>query len=209
MTKIEIAQKIDNIIKENGNIKAVQTNEILKDILDYTDNTFEIFPNKIIDTGATKYFYSFKGIKNYSCSLYFVFHKAKENGENVIKIELTEEEYALLSSFIPLYTYSKEERNFDFLTFQIPVMLNEKVNEASLTIVLINEITETKKHYVSIGISIDSNLLISTSISLNYKKNNIVNEIFLNIFQNNKNTSFKPTGGMKNIFDVLSKNDIE
>ncbi|MDR6920354.1 MULTISPECIES: hypothetical protein [Chryseobacterium] len=205
-TRAQVEAKIAGIT-DGGNNTAAEVRAVLTDLLNYTENNlegFEIAPDTIIDTKTSRYFYSFKGVKNYSCSLYFIFHKVREGEGNQIKIELTEEEYNLLSGFIPLYMYSGKEKRYDLLVFKVPIVVFEKIDETPFTIALTIETDKIKRYFVVIGLSLnDNNAFVSTSIALNYKENTIINDMYLNT--KNKKDATRVANEGENILDAFIK----
>jgi len=203
-TRAQVEAKIAGI-SDGGNNTAAEVRAVLTDLLNYTENnleSFEIAPDKVIDTKTSRYFYSFKGVKNYSCSLYFIFHKVREGDGNQVKIELKEEEYNLLSAFIPLYLYSEKEKRYDLLAFKVPVVVFEKIDETPFTIALTIETDKIKRYFVIIGLSVnENNTFVSTSIALNYKENTIINDMYSSV--PNKKDGARGAAEGKNILDAF------
>ncbi|WP_281636921.1 hypothetical protein [Flavobacterium marginilacus] len=129
-TKQEIITAIDGKIIAKGNISAVDTNKILKDILDFSDkpstaiNSFDFGnidnPLKTEQLASVKV--NFTGIEKLSCSLYLCIEAMlrdpqKEGRDNPewLFIPIKEEEYKILLSFLP--NINKKQM---YLTFIVP-----------------------------------------------------------------------------------------
>jgi hypothetical protein len=130
-TKQEIITAIDGKIIAKGNITAVDTNKILKDILEFSDkpatpiNGFDF--GNVDKPFSTKQFatikVNFTGIEKFSCSLYICTEaKLKDpaqendkNGPDWIFIPLKAEEYKIMQSFLP----NINEKQM-YLTFMVP-----------------------------------------------------------------------------------------
>jgi hypothetical protein len=129
-TKPEIIKAIDDKIFAKGNISAVDTNKILKDILDFSDkpttpiNSFDF--GNIGDPLKTKKLESvkmnFTGIDKFSCSLYLCTEarladpaNTSQNNIEWIFVPLKEDEYKILQSFLP--NINNREM---YLTFNVP-----------------------------------------------------------------------------------------
>jgi hypothetical protein len=129
-TKPEIIKAIDDKIFAKGNISAVDTNKILKDILDFSDkpttpiNSFDF--GNIGDPLKTKRLESvkmnFTGIDKFSCSLYLCTEarlvdpaNTDQNNPDWIFVPLKDEEHKILQSFLP----NINEKQM-YLTFNVP-----------------------------------------------------------------------------------------
>jgi hypothetical protein len=129
-TKPEIIKAIDDKIIAKGNISAVDTNKILKDILDFSDkpttpiNSFDF--GNIGDPLKTKRLESvkmnFTGIDKFSCSLYLCTEarlvdpaNTDQNNPDWIFVPLKDEEHKILQSFLP----NINEKQM-YLTFNVP-----------------------------------------------------------------------------------------
>jgi hypothetical protein len=129
-TKQEIITAIDGKIIAKGNISAVDTNKILKDILDFSDkpaapiNGFDFGnidkPLKTEQLASVKV--NFTGIEKLSCSLYLCIEaalqdpqKEGQNNPEWLFIPIKEEEYKILLSFLP--NINKKQM---YLTFMVP-----------------------------------------------------------------------------------------
>jgi hypothetical protein len=132
-TKPEIIKAIDDKIIAKGNISAVDTNKILKDILNFSDkpaiptNGFDFGnisdPLNPSDLMSVKM--NFTGIQELSCSLYLCVEtrvknpdfKDETNNADWIFVTLKEEEYKILQSFLP----NINEKQM-YLTFIVPFL---------------------------------------------------------------------------------------
>lgn len=132
-TKQEIITAIDGKIIAKGNITAVDTNKILKDILEFSDKPVPPTPIDGFDFGnvnkplTTKQLatvkVNFTGIVNFSCSLYICTEARlmdpantdQKNNPEWLFIPLKEEEYKILLSFLP----NINEKQM-YLTFMVP-----------------------------------------------------------------------------------------
>ncbi|PZX95187.1 hypothetical protein DOS84_01055 [Flavobacterium aquariorum] len=130
-TKQEIITAIDGKIIAKGNITAVDTNKILKDILEFSDKP--VTPINGFDFGnvdkplSTKQLatvkVNFTGIDKFSCSLYICTEaRLKDPANTDVKnnpewlfIPLKEEEYKILLSFLP----NINEKQM-YITFTVP-----------------------------------------------------------------------------------------
>jgi hypothetical protein len=137
-TKQEIITAIDSKIIAKGNITAVDTNKILKDILDFSDkpippasiNGFDFgnidSPLQTEQLATVKV--NFTGIEKLSCSLYICIESRLQNpikeGQNDtpewLFVPLKEEEYKILLSFLP--NINKKQM---YLTFAVPFLKAE------------------------------------------------------------------------------------
>ena len=132
-TKQEIITAIDGKIIAKGNITAVDTNKILKDILEFSDKPVTPTPIAGFDFGninkplSTKQLatvkVNFTGIQELSCSLYICTEARlkdpantdQKNNPEWLFIPLKEEEYKILLSFLP----NINEKQM-YLTFMVP-----------------------------------------------------------------------------------------
>jgi hypothetical protein len=130
-TKQEIITAIDGKIIAKGNITAVDTNKILKDILEFSDKPAT--PINGFDFGnvdkplSTKQLanvkVNFTGIEKFSCSFYICTEARLKDpaqtdgnkGPEWIFIPLKTEEYKILESFLPNINEKKM-----YLTFIVP-----------------------------------------------------------------------------------------
>jgi hypothetical protein len=137
-TKQEIITAIDSKIITKGNITAVDTNKILKDILDFSDKPIPPTPISGFDFGnidnplKTQQLASvkvnFTGIDKFSCTLYLCIEALlqeppkegqKDNAEWLF-VPLKEEEYKILLPFLP--NINKKQM---YLTFLVPFLKAE------------------------------------------------------------------------------------
>lgn len=134
-TKQQIIDAIDSKIKSEGNISAVDTNKILKDILEFSDkpatsiNGFDFgnIDNPLRTEQGTSVKINFTGIEKLSCSLYLCVEPTlqdpqKEGQDNPewLFIPIKEEEYEILLSFLP--NINKKQM---YLTFIVPFLKAE------------------------------------------------------------------------------------
>ena len=208
-TKQEIITAIDGKIKTQGNISAVDTNKILKDILEFSDkpvtppsiNGFDFgnIKNPLETKQLASVKVNFTGIEKLSCSLYICIEaKIQEpteegSGDNLewLFIPLKEEEYKILSSFLP--NINNREM---YLTFMVPFYRAEQkvIDVASPTNGDFQDRIETRAYatksrsdfpmmVIGIGLLLDRQKQpglhiilpesghISTSMALSYKPN--------------------------------------
>ena len=131
-TKQEIITAIDGKIKTQGNISAVDTNKILKDILEFSDkpvappsiNEFDFgnIDNPLRTEQLESVKVNFTGIEKLSCTLYLCIEPIlqdpeKERNDNPewLFIPIKKEEYEILLSFLP----NINEKQM-YLTFMVP-----------------------------------------------------------------------------------------
>jgi hypothetical protein len=135
-TKAEITKAINDKIITKGNISAVDTNRILKDMLDFSDkpatptNGFDFgnLDKPLNPTDSMSVKMNFTGIQELSCSLYLcVETKAnnpdfKDETDNAtwIFVPLKEEEHKILQSFLP----NINEKQM-YLTFLVPFLATQ------------------------------------------------------------------------------------
>jgi hypothetical protein len=157
-TKQEIITAIDGKIIAKGNISAVDTNKILKDILEFSDkpvtsiNGFDFgnIDNPLRTEQLASVKVNFTGIEKLSCSLYICIEAGlqeppKEGQKNNVEwlfIPLKEEEYEILLSFLPNINNKKEKQMY--LTFMVPFLRAEE-NVSSTTGIGNNDL-ETGSH---------------------------------------------------------------
>jgi hypothetical protein len=132
-TKPEIIKAIDDKIIAKGNISAVDTNKILKDMLDFSDkpttpiNGFDFgnISNPMHPNDKTSVKMNFTGIDKFSCSLYLCVEtkannpefKDETNNPDWIFVPVKNEEYKILQSFLP----NINEKQM-YLTFLVPFL---------------------------------------------------------------------------------------
>lgn len=134
-TKPEIIKAINEKIIAKGNISAVDTSKILKDILDFSDkpaapsNGFDFgnLDNPLHPSDTMSVKMNFIGIEQFSCSLYLcVETKAKGPNSIVDKntpwifVPLEEQQYKTLQSFLP--NINNKEM---YLTFTVPFLATQ------------------------------------------------------------------------------------
>jgi hypothetical protein len=140
-TKQEIITAIDGKIIAKGNITAVDTNKILKDILEFSDkpvtpiNGFD-FGNvdKPLETeqlASVKV--NFTGIENLTCSLYLCIesriqktNNPDHNNPEWLFVPLKAEEYKVLQPFLP----NINEKQM-YLTFLVPFLKAEEIDSST------------------------------------------------------------------------------
>lgn len=137
-TKQEIITAIDGKIIAKGNISAVDTNKILKDILEFSDkpatiNGFDFgnIDNPLRTEQLASVKVNFTGIEKLSCSLYLCIEAIlqelqKEGSDNPewLFIPVSKDEYSILLSFLP--NINKKQM---YLTFMVPFLkAQEKVS---------------------------------------------------------------------------------
>ncbi len=150
-TKQEILTAIDSKIKTEGNISAVDTNKILKDIVEFSDKPvtpanidgfdFGNLDNPLETNQLASVKVNFTGIKQLSCSLYLSIEsqlkKTKVETLDWIFIPLKEEEYKILFSFLP----NINEKQM-YLTFMVPFFKAQQEEDVA-TDVTSGHLTET------------------------------------------------------------------
>lgn len=228
-TKQEIITAIDGKIIAKGNISAVDTNKILKDILEFSDkpatpingfdfgNVSKPFSTKQLATIKV----NFTGIDKFSCSMYICTEaKLKDpaqdndkNGPDWIFYPLKDEEYKILQSFLP----NINEKQM-YLTFMVPFFraeakdgsstsvpggLNDiraSVNRADFPMTVIGVgLLEDKKNLKGVHIIVPEAGHISTSVALSYKPNNFNFKLFTKEMQENLNKAYS---------SILEDNDL-
>jgi hypothetical protein len=117
----QILTKI-NGITDNGNNTAAEVRSVLTDMLNFSGEGFEISTADLKDEGGYIYHYSFKGIKNQCCNLFFLIHlKSSTSGAGVnLTVEISDAELELLRPFMPLIQYGGTTINQGYLTYLIP-----------------------------------------------------------------------------------------
>lgn len=135
-TKSQIITNIDSKIIAKGNISAVDTNAILKDILDFSDkpvaptNGFDFgnLDNPLRPNDSMSVKMNFTGIEKFSCSLYLCVETKANNSDTVnekkdtewIFVPLEDEQFKILQSFLP----NINEREM-YLTFVVPFLATQ------------------------------------------------------------------------------------
>ena len=104
----QILTKI-NGITDNGNNTAAEVRSVLTDMLNFSGEGFEVASDDLKEEEGYTYHYSFKGIKDQCCNL-FLFFNVKEStatsGANTsLMIEISEEDFKLLTPFMPIMEY--------------------------------------------------------------------------------------------------------
>ena len=97
----QIINKI-NGITDNGNNTAAEVRSVLTDMLNFSGEGFEIATPDLKDEGGYIYHYSFKGIKNQCCNLFFLIHLKPSAGSTAganVTIEISEADFSLLKPF--------------------------------------------------------------------------------------------------------------
>lgn len=200
-TKQEIITAIDGKIISKGNISAVDTNKILKDILEFSDKP--VSPINGFDFGNVAKPFStkqhatvkvnFTGIDKFSCSMYICTEArlkdpAQDNdkiGPDWIFFPLKDEEYKILQSFLP----NINEKQM-YLTFMVPFFRAEykdgtstsvpgsltndtrAVSRADFPMTVIGVgLLEDQKNLKGVHIIVPEAGHISTSVTLSYKPN--------------------------------------
>lgn len=144
-TKQEIITAIDGKIIAKGNISAVDTNKILKDILEFSDKP--VTPINGFDFGNVAKPFStkqhatvkvnFTGIDKFSCSLYIctearLIDPAQANdkiGPDWLFFPLKDEEFKIMQSFLP----NINEKQM-YLTFVVPFFRAEEKDGSSTSV---------------------------------------------------------------------------
>ena len=207
-TKQEIITAIDSKIIAKGNISAVDTNTILKDILDFSDkpvtsiNGFDFgnIDNPLRTEKLASVKVNFTGIEKFSCSLYICIEAGlqeppkegpKDNPEWLF-IPLKEEEYKILLSFLP--NINKKQM---YLSYMVP-FLSAQQKTSNTGVVKTNVETRANSKIgsdfpmmiIGIGLLIDKQSQggihiilpesghISTSMALSYKTNKFEFKLF-------------------------------
>jgi len=213
-TKQEIITAIDSKIISKGNITAVDTNKILKDILEFSDkpapsingfdfgNVSKPFSTKQLATIKV----NFTGIEKFSCSMYICTEaKLKDpqidekNGPDWIFFPLKDGEYKMLQSFLP----NINEKQM-YLTFMVPFFRAEykdgtttsvpgsltndtrSVSRADFPMTVIGVgLLEDQKNQKGVHIIVPEAGHISTSVALSYKPNKLNFDLFTKEMQTN------------------------
>jgi hypothetical protein len=224
-TKAQIITDIDTKIITNGDIKAVDTNTILKDILEFSDKPLASIkgfdfgnmdkPLQTANLHSVKV--NFRGIEEHSCSLYLCIQaNLKEIGEvftheaaataaaqkvvDWLFIPLNDKEYEILLSFLP----NINEKQM-YLTFTVPFLrAQNKASETKsafnfpLMIIAMGLLTNKEKQK-GLHIILPEPGFISTSLTLLYKPNQFEYELLPKEMQETIN----------NFFDsILKDNDL-
>lgn len=169
----QIITKI-NGITDNGNNTAAEVRSVLTDILDFSNKLepFEIgSPDLIVDAEKT-YHYSFRGLKNNICNMYFLFNLTNksdttdQNGLTPLTIEISKEDFETLSSFIPVWIYEKENMvRSTYLAFTAPTLPVGMIRYINLVLYKIMD-----KFYILLSTSATVGETITTSLAINFKE---------------------------------------
>lgn len=169
----QILTKI-NGITDNGNNTAAEVRSVLTDMLDFSNKLepFEIgSPDLVIEAEKT-YHYSFRGLKNNICNMYFLFNlkdksdTTDQNGLTPLTIEISKEDFETLSSFIPVSIYEKGNMvRSTYLAFTAPTLPIGMIRYINLVLYKVMD-----KFYIFLSTSATVGETITTSLAINFKE---------------------------------------
>lgn len=168
----QIINKI-NAITDNGNNTASEVRSVLTDMLNYSDNLkpFEIGSPDLVNTSEMTYHYSFRGIEKNICNLYLLFNLREKaqttdaTGLTQLVIDVSKEDFEILSSFIPVWIYDKGNMvSSTYLAFTAPTLPVGMIRYVNLVLYKIFD-----KHHVVITTNLAIGETITTSLAINFK----------------------------------------
>jgi hypothetical protein len=158
-------------IKDNGNNTAARLRSVLINMLNFSNDGFEIFSPDVVTTDSQRYHYSFKGTKNQCCNVFLYLHVGPVNEKNPerpnnFSFLITEEEYVILSDFIP------DEEDKIRLIYNLPIVMEREMHKYA-SVSLRKEIDSTNNatlFTVNINTTMEEGDRVITTLPLNYKK---------------------------------------
>lgn len=189
----EIVDKI-NGITDNGNNTAAEVRSVLTDMLNYSNDGFEIAPPTVVVADTQIYYYSFKGIKNQCCNMFLTLadrtprSTTNQVNNSLYRIELNQEDFTLLKSFLP--EIGAEFDGNSYLSFSAPAYQTAIIRNIVIALYRLEG-----KFYVLIATNSPTGEVLMTTIPLNYKKlvmpnaNGIKNKAFDKEFRANMKTN--------------------
>lgn len=171
-TELEALLKEIANIKDNGNNTAARLRSVLINMLNFSNDGFEISSPDLVETESQRYHYSFKGIKKQCCNVFLLLHVGPVNEKNPdrpnnFSFLITEEEYVILSHFIP------EEEDKIRLIYNLPIINKEREMPKYASVSLIKQSDPTNNatlFTVNINTTMEEGDRVITTLPLNYKK---------------------------------------
>ena len=177
----ELQQILDliNSLKDGNNNTAAQVREVLTAMANYngegSSEGFEIASEDLVTTETQIYHYSFKGIRKQCCNAYLLLNNTtKVSTENpqthnipgaaatagsVFVFNITEEEYKILSDFIP----NKSEM---YLTYVVTTFLSAQARWMAVYL----DAEDGKTFKIEVATNLAGSEMVTTAIALNYKR---------------------------------------
>lgn len=162
-------------IKDNGNNTAARLRSVLINMLNFSNDGFEISSPDIVTTESQSYHYSFKGIKKQCCNVFLLLNNTSEvikettgtaqiNG-NVFTFIIKEDDYTILRAFIP-----DQDEDRLFLGYNLPVFGKES---SKFAMIYLKKEVDIKTNAPSFTVNIRTQLTVDevviTTLPLNYK----------------------------------------
>ncbi len=162
-------------IKDNGNNTAAELRKVLTDMLEYSNDGFEIAIDTLVITDTQLYQYSFKGTKKQCCNLFLILQNkgagsttmgGNFGATNVFTFEIQKEEYDILRDFVP-----DIQENRVPLTYVLPIVGRDHHRIAMVVLRKQLDPADNKlKHYVLVHTDLVEEEGTITTLPLNYIK---------------------------------------
>lgn len=194
-TTLQIIQNEIAAISDNGNNTAAELRKVLTDIVDFSNNGFEITHDAVVSTDTQMYQYSFKGTKKQCCNLYLLLVNKVNNNPStgttaadgsMFSFELQQAEYEILKAFVPDIDEDRLYMTYNLPTFRVDIRVFAVVALRKLVT------SNTTKYFFMMSTDLGSEQAVITTIPLNYKKT---------VLPANK----KDETAFKKIFDTMLK----
>lgn len=181
-TELEVILKKIESIKDNNNNTAAQLRTVLTDMLNFSNDGFEISSPDLVTTQTQRYHYSFKGTKKQCCNAFLLLNNSTDaantttgntqiNG-NVFTFVIKEDDYTILRAFIPDLDEDKL-----YLGYNLPVFGKEN---SKFAMVYLKKEIDIKNNATSFTVNVRTQLVggeaVITTLPLNYKKLTLPNE---------------------------------
>lgn len=181
-TELETILKEIESIKDNGNNTAAKLRTVLTDMLNFSNDGFEISSPDLVTTKTQRYHYSFKGTKKQCCNVFLLLNNTTEaanastgaaqiNG-NAFTFVIKEDEFTILRAFIPDVDEDKL-----YLGYNLPVFGKEN---SKFAMVYLKKEIDIKNNATSFTVNVQTQLTVGeaviTTLPLNYKKITIPND---------------------------------
>ncbi len=162
-------------IKDNGNNTAAELRKVLTDMLEYSNDGFEIAIDTLVMTDTQLYQYSFKGTKKQCCNLFLLLQNrgagtttagGNFGDTNVFTFEIKKEEYDILRDFVP-----DIQDNRMVLSYVLPIVGRDHHRIAMVVLRKQVDPADNKlKYYVLIHTDLVAEEGTITTLPLNYIK---------------------------------------
>lgn len=176
-TELEAILKEIESIKDNGNNTAAKLRGVLIDMLNFSNNGFEISSPDLVTTTTQRYHYSFKGTKKQCCNVFLLLSNSTDPANtqisgNVFSFVIKEEDYTILRDFIP-----DADEDKLYLIYNLPVLGRDN---SKLAMIFLKKTIDLKNNTTSFTVNVRTQLTagetVITTLPLNYKKLTITND---------------------------------